>query len=757
MLVYQWNILFSQHTTSFLHWSARNIVLSLAAVAVAVFLRWSMSSFMELHAPFAVFFAAIMIGAWVGGAPSALVALATSLLAYCSLFAGPLYAAGGTIPTLATYTFVGLCITFLGEAMHRERRKAESKAAELRRSEERSARAQEAAHAGVWEGDLVNNTCYFSPEFRRLHGIDDGEYTVEEAFNLIHPDDREQEKTYFRRLIGRKRKDYARRSRFIHPVLGERWQLSKAELEYDENGDPVRITGTSMDVTDLHVIEERSSRAQSVAQAGTWEFDLLDRKAYLSPEYCRLMQCPQRSFFTIEEVLGFTHPDDVPVVHDHFNAVLTNGSSVYVTEHRHLLPDGQVKWRLSRGQVQYGDDGTPLTMVGATIDVSDRKAAEIALQRSEERFRLAAEALNGMIYDQDMRTREVFRSEGLHELVGVRPAEVPHLESWWLSLIHPEDLPLVTAEVEAVKKAHLPLFDLEYRVKHAAGHWVWISDKGRLSYGSQGELVRIVGCTTDINVRKRAEMELQEADRRKDEFIATLAHELRNPLSPLQHAIDLLDVVASDAQALQEMRTMMERQMKHLVRLVDDLLDVSRISRGKIELRRSSIDLVERVNAAVEANKFMIQNMRQQLHLDLPVAGSCVVDGDPERLTQVISNLLHNASKFTPAEGHISITLSRTNDHAEFKVQDNGIGLGPDATDRIFEMFVQSEQTTARSHGGLGIGLNLVRRLVIMHGGSVKAESAGEGKGSTFTIVLPLMHVTSTPAPRSLDRATAGS
>src|SRR5690606_4009937 len=239
----------------------------------------------------------------------------------------------------------------------------------------------------------------------------------------------------------------------------------------------------------------------------------------------------------------FSHPDDRDAVRKGFQDAIRNKYRSYQSESRHVLPDGQVKWRMSRGEVQYDDEGVAISVLGATIDVTDRKLAELALRRSEERFRLATEAFNGMIFDHDRINGTVQRSKGLKDLIGYSADEAPASEQWWTERIHPDDVMSVTALMRTVIDERGPLYDLEYRVRHRQGHWVWVNDKGRLSYDDDGVSVRAVGSTTDITVRKKAEEELQMADRRKDDFMATLAHELRNPLSPLQHAIDLLDDV----------------------------------------------------------------------------------------------------------------------------------------------------------------------------------------------------------------------
>jgi len=237
---------------------------------------------------------------------------------------------------------------------------------------------------------------------------------------------------------------------------------------------------------------------------------------------------------------------------------------------------------------------------------------------------------------------------------------------------------------------------------------------------------------------------LTEADRRKDEFLATLAHELRNPLSPIRNGLDILRASPTAPKA-EEIRDMMDRQLSHLVRLVDDLLDVSRVSQGKVELRKEQIALGDLLKTAVEASNPLISAGRHELTLDLPEA-EVWLDADLTRLSQVVSNLLNNAAKYTPEGGRIVLSARRDRDEVSIAVSDNGIGIPADMLPRVFDLFTQVRDNLDRSHGGLGIGLALVKQLVEMHEGSIAAESAGPGKGSSFRLRLPAVDAAASPA-----------
>jgi signal transduction histidine kinase len=250
---------------------------------------------------------------------------------------------------------------------------------------------------------------------------------------------------------------------------------------------------------------------------------------------------------------------------------------------------------------------------------------------------------------------------------------------------------------------------------------------------------------------ERANAALKDADRRKDEFIAILAHELRNPLAPISNSLALLGIAADDAELCREACQTMERQLRHIVRLIDDLLEVSRISRGKIELRKSKISLQSAINDAVETAMPLADQKGHRLDVQVP-ADVITLDADPTRISQIVGNLLNNACKFTPRGGEIRLAVEERPKEVRITVRDNGIGIAADHLPRIFEMFGQVDSSLERSEGGLGIGLTLVRSLVEMHGGSVEVKSAGPGRGTEFVVRLPTVsrdHSASTPATAS--------
>ncbi|KQV36897.1 response regulator [Massilia sp. Root335] len=308
-----------------------------------------------------------------------------------------------------------------------------------------------------------------------------------------------------------------------------------------------------------------------------------------------------------------------------------------------------------------------------------------------------------------------------------------------------EDRPFVRDHVMAALTGGAAEWEGELRLDQPDGHEpIPVYFKGFAVRDADGHNIGLATITRDITAQKRSEDELRrvaadlsEADHRKSEFLATLAHELRNPLAPIRTGLDLLRMAPRDAEATGRVHAMMDRQLGHLIHLVDDLLDIARITRGKIELKREAVDLKVVVQMALETSAALIDGHGHRLEVDLPHE-PLPLEADVTRMVQVLSNLLNNAAKYTPAGGCVTLAAWREDGHAVVAVSDTGIGIPPDAIGSVFEMFTQVRGSLDRAQGGLGIGLSLVRRLVELHGGRVSAFSAGRGNGSTFTVRLPL-------------------
>ena len=380
-------------------------------------------------------------------------------------------------------------------------------------------------------------------------------------------------------------------------------------------------------------------------------------------------------------------------------------------------------------------------------ELLERERGRAALAESEARLRVAKDAARFGIFDRDLVTGAIVWDDRLRNWWGLAPG-TPVTHELFLARIHPEDRDAVARGFEqALRPDGDGAYRSEYRVATGDGGWRWMASEGQAFFDGQRP-VRMVGTAVDITERKRLEgelgrrvAELQDADARKDEFLAMLAHELRSPLAPIGNAVRLLGREDIDPPRQRWALELVERQLGHLRRLVDDLLDVARITHQRIVLQRSALDFVQLVQQAVEARRAHLESRGQTLRLSLPEA-AVPVRGDAVRLAQVVSNLLDNASKYTPDGGHVDVGVAVEDGQAVLRVRDDGVGISAQLLPQVFGLFVQDARSIERAQGGLGIGLSLVKRLVELHGGNVSAASDGPGKGSVFVVRLPVSGAT---------------
>jgi two-component system CheB/CheR fusion protein len=386
--------------------------------------------------------------------------------------------------------------------------------------------------------------------------------------------------------------------------------------------------------------------------------------------------------------------------------------------------------------------------LGAAIAERDRaerrRAFEYArLEASEERLQLALTAGRMGVWDWNMTTSDVRWSQSVEALHGLQPGTFDGTFEAFRTLVHPDDWSVVEAAIDRAITQRTE-YSAEFRQLRRDGSSRWFANVGHVLFEG-GRPVRMLGVVIDVTERKRLEEELRlrarglvAADRRKNEFLAMLAHELRNPLAPILNAAALLEARGSDAVSVEAARVLIQRQVRHMARLVDDLLDVARVTSGKIMLRREPTDLATVVADAVESCRPVFERHGHRVAVALPTE-PVHADADGMRIAQVVANLLDNATKYTADGGSISVGLAREGDEAVLRVRDTGIGMSAEMIERAFELFAQGERPLDRPESGLGIGLTLVRSLVELHGGRVTAASAGAGRGTEILVRLPLL------------------
>ncbi len=381
----------------------------------------------------------------------------------------------------------------------------------------------------------------------------------------------------------------------------------------------------------------------------------------------------------------------------------------------------------------------PLNYTAYIRDLSEQKRALAAVRESEERYRDLVENANDIIYTHDLSGRLTSWNRAGERIMGYKFDEILGMNIG--TLVVPDHLDRARNMI-AHKIAERGRTAYELDVLTKDGRRLTVEISSRLAR-QPGKAPYIQGMARDITERKRAEQALQEADRKKDEFLAMLAHELRNPLAPIRNALQIFAMADDNPAVVREMREMMERQVQQMVRLVDDLFDVSRIARGALELRQDRMNLAAVAAAALEISKPLLDARKHRLVVGMP-AEPLIVFGDRARLTQVVSNLLNNSARYTPEGGEIRLGVECKDNQAVIRVCDNGIGIHAEMLPQVFDMFTQVHEPSPVSQGGLGIGLTLVRNLVEMHGGRVEAHSQGRGKGSEFIVRLPLVDAQAT-------------
>jgi PAS domain S-box-containing protein len=445
----------------------------------------------------------------------------------------------------------------------------------------------------------------------------------------------------------------------------------------------------------------------------------------------------------LENVFRVVNEETLNPIENPVEKVLRTGAVVGLANHTVLIARNGRKIPISDSAAPIrGMDGRLLGVILIFRDVTESRRAEAALAESEALYRAIGESIPFGAWICEPNGDIRYLSDSFLKMTGMTLDECIHVG--WTSRVHPEDLqPILDHWRYCVKTGCF--WDYEYRIRSAEGSYRHILSRGVPIRNAEGKVTAWAGMNLDITEMKKLQdelirktEELTAADRQKDEFLATLAHEMRNPLAPIMSAVQILHRTSGDGPQYAWARDVIERQTKHLTRLVDDLLDVSRISRGKVTLNKQPLELATIVNHAMETSRPLIQAHGHSISLSLP-SEPVWIEGDQIRIAQVVSNLLNNAAKYSEPNRQIWLTAATENGQAVIRVRDAGVGISPEVLPRIFDLFAQADRSLDRAKGGLGIGLSLVKQLVDLHGGSVEAKSEGIGKGSEFIVRLPLL------------------
>jgi PAS domain S-box-containing protein len=576
-----------------------------------------------------------------------------------------------------------------------------------------------------------------NPGFCRLLGAPANALLGRRLEERVHPED-EAGRAWAARAGAAEADDSTHELRFDRPDGSTVWLELSRSVARDPAGRP------RFSVCVAHDVSSRRSAERALRRRVATFFHTFDaapapmlqsdpetgRFLRVNARFCELTGYSETELLemTLEQI---THPED--------RGADAQKLSGFTPERRYLRKDGSAFWAILYATPMYHDAGGVFRTLSAWVDVSERKRAEEALRFSEARFRTLVEAGPFMAYTSDEQGMPSYLGPSLSRFLGLEVEQV-RSDDVLQQIVHPEDF-------ERIAELRAPKGDLatgEIRLRRADGAWRWFLARTVALLDEEGRFLQRIGSLTDIHDRKRAEAVLREDDRRKDEFLATLAHELRNPLGSIRNSVEVLRLCPVEHPDLDWARGMIDRQVDALTRLVDDLLEVSRITRGTLSLRMEKVELAELFRDVVEASRPLLARHGHRLDVRLPPE-PIFLRADPVRLAQVLANLLDNAAKHSASEDSVQLAAERDGGEVVLSVSDRGRGMTPEELSRVFEMFYQAGDRTQRA--GLGVGLALVKRLVELHDGSVAARSEGLGRGSSFHVRLPLLEAQLQPAP----------
>ena len=503
--------------------------------------------------------------------------------------------------------------------------------------------------------------------------------------------------------------------------------------------------------------EQRLRQALDAGNCGIYEWDVqADRVTWSDRLYEFFGVTPEQFRGTAEEYASYLHPDDRPAVWASVQRSLAEDVP-HRMEYRIVRPDGQVRWIFTNSAVIRDAEGRPQRMLGACIDVTDRKAADEALRQSEDKYRTLTDAVGSLMWMSDGSGQMCFYNRRWDEFLAGDASAI--LGLGWKQIVHPEDIDAVVRERTAAIAEGRP-YSVEYRLRRHDGQYRWHLTRVIPHKDASGQVLNWFGTATDIHDLKTAEAavlhaksEAEHANRAKDQFLAVLSHELRTPLTPVVMTIAAMEMDRGLTPQMREDLAMIRRNIELETKLIDDLLDVTRIANGKLRLQPKPSDVHALVRHVLDILRGDIAEKHLHVTTDLS-AGDSSVSADPARLQQVFWNLVKNAVKFTSDGGHVTVRTWNPSERSLcLEVSDDGAGIDPEALPRIFNAFDQGEQSVTRQFGGLGLGLAISKALTELHGGTLRVHSDGKGRGARFTVELP----TRTPVERIVDKLQSSS
>ncbi|MGZ8238751.1 MAG: hybrid sensor histidine kinase/response regulator [Methylobacter sp.] len=533
--------------------------------------------------------------------------------------------------------------------------------------------------------------------------------------------------------------------RFRHFKTGEAlWMIYNVFALKDLNDKIIGLGTVSTNITErkqieaaLHKSQTDLNHAQAVTHIGNWRMNICNNILEWSDENFRIFGIPKGTPLAYQSFLDRVHPADREIVDTAWKDALTG--KPYDIEHR-IIVNHKVKWVRELAELEFDEHGALSGGFGTTEDITDIKSSREALQHERTFLRQIIDTVPSVIFVKDREGRFLLGNQALVQSYGTTTESLISLTEESFNTNADEVAYFLRNDLDVITTRKSKVFP-EVKVTHADGSLHWYNTV-KIPLIDDDKCNKLLVVATDITERKRVDEALRLADRRKDEFLAMLAHELRNPLAPIRNAVQLLKTQKVTDPKLVWSRNVIDRQVTHMARLLDDLLDVARIMQGKITLRAERFELSDIVNNALETSRPLIEARGHELIISQATIPQWI-EGDRIRLAQVLSNLLNNAAKYTREGGKIMLNVRREGSEAVIEVRDTGIGISPTILPYVFDLFTQADLSLAHSQGGLGLGLTLVRQLAEIHGGTVTAASAGIDQGSTFTVRLPALSIDS--------------
>ncbi|MEM8505738.1 MAG: PAS domain S-box protein [Cyanobacteria bacterium P01_D01_bin.1] len=640
-------------------------------------------------------------------------------------------------------------------AEHQLRLQHQAALAELNQQEARLQLASEAADLGMWFWDLTTDCLEWTQQCTALLGLtSDVETSYDVFLSAVHPEDRDRTHAAVQASLA-SRSEYSVEYRTVRDDGSVHWLFAKGRGWYGSNGEPLQMMGTVQDITERKLAEQKVQRSEKhlrrILDSLFTFVGVLDPNGILIEVNRPALKVAN---LQLEDVVGKPFADAYWWSYSAKSQALLNDSIERVKSGESVRYD--VAIRLSESDYiwidfalvpLFDEDGQLEYIIPSGIDISDRRQAAKAIRDRERELRLMADVIPQQIWTAIPSGETDYFNQRWQDYTGLTVGQAR--SRGWEYMIHPDDLEEVNQMWQRCFTTGCN-YNLETRLRRADGKFRWFLVKARPLHNQKGEIVKWYGTNTNIHQIKQLEAKLQQqtedltqANQLKDEFLAIVSHELRTPLNPILGWSNLLLAGKLDSEKASQGVGIIQRNAKLQAQLIDDLLDVSRILRGKLNLRATPLPLDSIIRLAISTVQLAAaaKSIEITTHFD-PDVGQIL--GDAGRLQQIVWNLLSNAIKFTPEGGQVSVTLEQAGTHAVIQVADTGKGIEPEFLPYVFERFRQEESSSTRNFGGLGLGLAIVRHLTELHGGTVTADSSGEGQGSAFSVKLPLIEASIT-------------